>query len=512
MSFNKSMSAKKWILMVAAAIATCLVAINLSVIVSHAESSGKITADGVNIRKEASASSEKVGSKAKGESIKIIGQVSGSDGYTWYKISLGGSDGYVRSDLATITDGSIPDTIGPDGTVTSGDDSINKVNPVSGSVIGGQAVRVRQDASTSSTIVASADSGTSLTVNGTKDGSDSRTWYFVSFDQDGSTVSGFIRSDFIQVNGELTPLGSDAPVEQTPVDTGAQTEVQQQKPYETQLEGDAWYLFDYANGQKYSIDSIFSTLDKNNEDIAKQKKSIATLRAFMIIFLILAIVAIAAAAFLFLKLRESGDQAIFAALEKGKAKAGANKAETGRPAGTRPAGQQGRPAPGQRPASGQRPAGPQGRPVPGQRPAGPQGRPVPGQRPAGPQGRPAPAPGQRPVGPQGRPAPAPGQRPVGPQGRPAPAPGQRTVSVNGQRTVIQEGQKISQAPERPIQTQERPVQPQVDMDAQPVRPQAPRPQAPQGRPVQNPNPAPRTQTADDDDFEFGFLNWDGDNK
>ena len=442
-------------LMTAIAVFIVGAAINLSSIVSHAECTGKITATTCNIRSDASTTSNAIGSKSNGDSITIVGQKTGADGYVWYEIYVNATTtGYVRSDLATITSG----TIGDSGSETGIDDTINAVNPVTGTVSGGQAVRVRADASTSSTIVSSAPSGTSLTVNGTKTGTDNREWYYVEYlGTDGKTVKGFIRSDFIDLGGAtLSPLSAETDTPDTTPTTGSEsgetstpsTTEDTSKPYETKSENGTWYLLDYAGNAKYDIVQITDIIKQyeSGEIVAKKNaKGGSAKTVWLIIFIVLAIAGIAAAAYFYLKLRENSDRSAFADAEKER-KARANGAQKSSSGASRPNG-------GQRPSGTSRPAGSGATRPAGARPAG-----APGARPAGaPGARPAGAPGARPAGaPGARPAGAPGARPAG-----APAP-------------------------RPVQS---------DMTVRAI-----------------PQPSAKTAVDDDDEFEFGFLNWDGDDK
>ena len=465
---------------------------------SLAASTGKITGNGVNVRAEASTSSEAVGTLQKNDTITINGQVTGADGKIWYQISLNGGIGYVRSDLATVTDGSTPDTIGADGTVTEGGDpSIEMCNPIEATVTSDQACRVRQDASTASTILGSAPSGTVVTVKGSKVGaSDSMTWYYVDVPQDdGTTITGFIRSTFITLSGELTPLTPETPEPTEPepqADPEPEPEPEVQKDYDTQLQGEDWYLLDYkandGQGLQYKISELFDKTKEVTTLKSKNKKLVIGL----IVSIILAVAGIGAAAFFFLKLREAKDRAAFADAEKDR---------RARLAGNRPAQGGARPAPGQGTA---RPVQSQG----GQRPAGPNGT-----RPAQGGQRPMPGPnGQRPQPAQGgqRPMPGPnGQRPQPAQGgqRPAGAP-------NGQRPQPgQGGQRPAGGPNgRPVQGQggQRPAGGPNGRPAGNGQNGRPAP-----RPVQNGNSAPqgaKPVSDDTDEFEFGFLNWESKDK
>ncbi|MBR1861174.1 MAG: SH3 domain-containing protein [Lachnospiraceae bacterium] len=432
MSIKGLYSGRKWLISAGIVFATALFGFYIWAFTSFAASSGKITTDGARVRKDASTNSDIVTSLAKNDSITINGQTTGADGLIWYQITTAaGESGYVRSDLASVTDGSTPDTIGADGNVTAGDPNIRLVNPISGTVTYDQKVRVRQDASTSSTIIEGLDNGTVVTINGVKNGTDGREWYYISFNNaEGNEVVGFSRSDFITPSGELTDLSTEAPAEDTQEEPATEepAEPEEPKDFETELQDGEWYLLDYKgtynNGEasKFKISEIFENLETYKEAANKNKGN--KLVVPLIIFIIIAIAGLGGAAYLFLKLREVNDQAAFADAEKQRRARLAGGQGSTRPSGS----QSGRPAQsGQRPAQGgARPAGaPNGRPAQGgSRPMpGPNGRPA--GRPAGaPAGRPAGAPAGRPVQGGSRPMPGPNGRPAG---RPAGAPTGRPI-------------------------------------------------------------------------------------
>ncbi len=452
--------------------------------VSLADSQGKITATSAKVRKEATTSSESLGSVLRDTQITVTGEAQGADGYVWYKVVVNENlSGYIRSDLVAITEEAA---------------EVTKVNPISGTVKGSTTVRVRSNASTTSEIVRTVSSGTTLTITGKATATDGKVWYQVSCTVDNALVEGFIRYDYVELSGELTPYNeqpttpteapatpTEAPAEPTPTPT---PEVK--KEYDTMLQDGIWYVVDTKTNEGYGIVKMLESAKVNAAVATELEATVKSQKVVIIILVFLLVAAAAGVAFLIFKIKDMMDSAYFNQVEaetiRRKSSAngqgtkrvmhtvGEDKRPTGAPQGQRPAG-----APqGQRPAGtpqGQRPAGaPQG-----QRPAGaPQG-----QRPAGaPQGqRPAGAPqGQRPAGaPQGqRPAGAPqGQRPAGaPQGqRPAGAP---------------QGQRPVGAPQG-----QRPVEP-----AQPSKAGA------QGQAWQSKN----FMADEEDEFEFEFLNYDGD--
>lgn len=469
-------------------------------IVSHAESAAKVTASSAKIRKSADSSSEVIGSAAKDKTISIKSQTKGADGYTWYEVYVDANTlGYIRSDLVSITDGSTPASSSGSSTSSSSATTttttstpaveetpveVSAVEPVSATVTGGQSVRVRSNASTTSQIVTTAENGMALTVTGQATGTDGKTWYQVTFISNSVEVTGFIRSDYVQLSGELQAPVEEQPVEEQPTDEQPAEDAQTtSKDWDTQLQGDAWYLLDMAGQKQYKIDDLFNSLNQITEINAQfeaNQKKISSQKAVIIILVILLVAAVAAVTLLIFKIKDMNDASYFSGVEEETAR----RRRVDRPQGTRP--QSGRPVPQGGRTQGTRPQGSQKvmhevgtERRPASRPAGqgarPNGRPLPqGERPVGQTVRPA-APQE------GRPAPR-GTRPVAPgQGRPVPQGGRPVAPQNG----------------RPAPQAGRPV-------ARPTKP------TPQSEGNQDPGWKSKNFMSDDDEFEFEFLNWDGD--
>ena len=339
---------------------------------------------------------------------------------------------------------------------------VTAVEPVSATVTGGQSVRVRSNASTTSQIVTTAENGMALTVTGQATGTDGNTWYQVNFIANNTEVTGFIRSDYVALSGELQAPSTEQPAEEQPSEEQPAEDTQTtSKDWDTQLQGDAWYLLDMVGQKQYKIDDLFSSIDQITEINAQfetNQKKITSQKVVIIILVILLVAAAAAVTLLIFKIKDMTDAADFSdAEEAALRRRRVDRPQTGRGQGGRPAPQGGRTQGGQKVmhevGAERRPAG---------KPAGQGGRPVQGQRPAGQQARPA-TQGARPAAPQtGRPAPQ-GTRPAAPQtGRPAP---------------------------------------QVDRPVKPAQNN--------GNP-QDPGWKSKNFMSDDDEFEFEFLNWDGD--
>ncbi len=460
--------------------------------VSHAESAAKVTASSAKIRKSADSSSEVIGSAAKDKTISIKSQTKGADGYTWYEVYVDANTlGYIRSDLVSITDGSTPPSSSTTTTTTTTTTAtatpapavnetpvdVTAVEPVSATVTGGQSVRVRSNASTTSQIVTTAENGMALTVTGQATGTDGNTWYQVNFIANNTEVTGFIRSDYVALSGELQAPSTEQPAEEQPSEEQPAEDTQTtSKDWDTQLQGDAWYLLDMVGQKQYKIDDLFSSIDQITEINAQfetNQKKITSQKVVIIILVILLVAAAAAVTLLIFKIKDMTDAADFSdAEEAALRRRRVDRPQTGRGQGGRPAPQGGRTQGGQKVmhevGAERRPAG---------KPAGQGGRPVQGQRPAGQQARPA-TQGARPTAPQaGRPAPQ-GTRPAAPKtGRPAPQGTRPAAPQTG----------------RPAPQVDRPVKPAQN----------------NGNP-QDPGWKSKNFMSDDDEFEFEFLNWDGD--
>ena len=410
-------------------------------IVSHAESAGKITASGgAKVRSSASASASTLTSYPKDTVISIRSQIKASDGYTWYEVWVtADSLGYIRSDLVEITDGTTPPTsteVSPSTPSPTNDNQspaeVTAVNPISATVTGGGSggVRIRSNASTNSRIVTTVNNDLALTVTGQANSldRDNKVWYEVNFYSNGAEITGFIRSDFVRLSGDLTPYTPPEDTEPEPGIDDGPTEPEQNTPelkaYDTLNQNGVWYLLtpeDPIHG--YDIEDLLKKLNEYPELYEKSQKDVKSQKVVIVLLVFLLVAAAGGVGFLIFKIRDMMDSAYFNQVENetirrrseqrgqgGRTMPSVGSDRKGVAQGQRPSG-----APqGQRPSGapqGQRPSGaPQG-----QRPSGaPQG-----QRPAGaPQGqRPSGAPqGQRPSGaPQGqKPAGAPqGQRPAG---------------------------------------------------------------------------------------------------
>lgn len=486
-------------------------------IVSFAQSQSKVIAKSAKIRKEASTSSEALGSVEKDDSLTINHKVTGSDGNIWYQVFVNADTlGYIRSDLVEITDGSTPPTVDSNtaatDTTTNNETStstanetqaeVTAVNPVSATAAA-ESVRVRANASTGSQIVASIQKGFALTVKGTANGTDGKVWYQVNFVSDNKEVTGFIRSDFVNLEGELTPyteIPADGQGTETTEPEGEPEPVVETKDWDTQGDGDKWYLIDNVNQKKYEIQQFFE-LEKSAEELKQlydKEHSQNKTQKMVVIILVVVLVALAAViTLLIFKMKDMKDAAYFEEVERESAR----RRTADRPSG---AGQKAPRSGNQRPAGNVRPGGVV---------SGGTQRPAQGVNRGAVQGGNSAHPGNGNVRPGGttrgespRPAQGAGARPTqGAGARPVQGTGARPANQSKQRPgAASQGAEHKTAGHRPAANGN--VRPVGEPQSGNHRP------AGQGtaRPAQGQRSRARNFANEDDEFEFEFLNWDGD--
>ncbi len=252
-------------------------------VTAFADGNVTVTAESVFVRATASTSAAIVGGALNGESYDVISSETDSSGYTWYKIKLSdGTEGYVRGDLVSasgVTTESTTTTTTTAETGSSETSTLVEVEPIGAYVTGD--VNVRAGASTSDTIVTQAKTNTAVSVVAYEKAGDGKTWYSVSFsDSTGASVSGFIREDFIRLDGEL--------VEKTeePEAVEEVTETVEEEPEETVVyndyeavysaDDDTWYLNNYIAGTRTKITDLYSAADLYNTAVDEYEGKLKT--------------------------------------------------------------------------------------------------------------------------------------------------------------------------------------------------------------------------------------------
>ena len=285
---------------------------------------GTVKPSSAKIRSEANTSSTALASVKSGDELTIKAKTTGADGYVWYQVFVDADTlGFIRSDLVEA-DGTVPElqaSTSQANTSNSSDNSQTATQPAQTStaeveqmtnqsaiVVGGD-VNVRAGVSTSSSKVTTAKNGTAITVTGKATGSDGKVWYQVNFINNGTEVTGFIRSDYVEL-GEIieeTP----AVEEETAMETEtAQEPVQSQsKEYDTVLETkedgtQVWYLYDYGSGLKYSIPDLMAVTQNNTEADGVIEKQVKQQKIVIIVLVVLVVILVLGVTLLFFKLHD----------------------------------------------------------------------------------------------------------------------------------------------------------------------------------------------------------------
>lgn len=357
--------------------------------VGHAESQAKITTPGgANIRKEASASSAKVGGAENGKVVTVLSQAQDGDGNTWYQVQSEDVVGYIRSDLLEITEGEVPPEGGGEGGSQAPAPEVTAVNPVNATV-SSDSGKIRDNASSEGQILAEVQAEAMLTVTGQAVDADGRTWYQVSYHTGDSQVDGFIRYDYVTLAGELTPL-TETP--STPEEPEASEPALETQAYYTVQQDGSWVLVDNtgAEPKAYPIQNLFNSVTENAKVAADNGKTVKNQKLIIIVMVFLLVAAAAGIAFLVFKVRDLMDSAYFNEVEKEtiRKKTASGDRGTQRPSASsgqaRPAGARtsGYTQTARGSAQSQRTGGNSQRPTSppqGQRPVSPQSRSVQGQ-------------------------------------------------------------------------------------------------------------------------------------
>ncbi len=294
--------------------------------------------DSCRIRKEPSTSSEAISSVKSGKVLEVVGEATGTDGYTWYQVKVEGTTtGYIRADLVSTPDGNISssssastsssssttsDTSKKSETASTSTEkksetaaSTESKSDTAGEVVDSDAltatvtadtVTVRENASTKSNKVGTAKNGQDLFINGEAADSEGKTWYKINFEADGKTVDGFIRSDFLEITSTTADL---APEEPESVEPEPEPEPVVNTDYEVRYEANAegieeWFLYDHINGNKQSINNIKAVMEQSQNMVVDDGSEVKTMKIVIIVMAVIMLLLIIAVAILLFRLRD----------------------------------------------------------------------------------------------------------------------------------------------------------------------------------------------------------------
>lgn len=245
-----------------------------------------------------------------GQSVVVNNQLEGSDGATWYQILMenGTVLGYVPANTITISSGSSA-TNGSTSTGTTNNEStgtdttttmqtVTKTKKV-GKVTANNAIRMREQATTSSEQIASMLPNDTFDVLSEVTAADGYVWYEAEFDDKGTLKKGYVRSDLVKVE-EMTyeeQIPADIPASTTPsnpADTDAPYSITSQVNEEGTT---VWYLMNNQTGEAKEITSLLTT--------QQAKAGSGVYKVIVVVLLILLILAAAAATFFYMRWQDA---------------------------------------------------------------------------------------------------------------------------------------------------------------------------------------------------------------
>lgn len=263
--------------------------------------------EAVALRQNADEDSKEVMQLTAGQEVKVNNELTDNSGVKWYQVFVNGNTiGYVPASTVSVSGGNQGSTSNNTTTTTTQTQTQTQTQTVTttervGTVTAQSAIRVREDASTSSDQVASMEVGDTFLVLDEEDAADGHIWYKVEFDDHGTTVYGYVRSDLVSVKEVTKEEEVQVEVPVTPSD-----ETVTEPPYSVISQKDAegataWYILEASTGEATEISSLLS----GNASNAKADGGIY--KILMIVFLLLLIVAVGGATFFYMRWQEAED-------------------------------------------------------------------------------------------------------------------------------------------------------------------------------------------------------------
>lgn len=195
-----------------------------------------------------------------------------------------------------------------------GGEAASPTMSVTSATVTEERVNVRSDASTSASIAGKATRNMELTVTGEKEDSSGMVWYAVTFESDGNTVNGYIRSDMVEAHmTEPAPAETEPAPEEQPADT-AEPPATVPNDFFVQYEDDgtgtgtnAWYLYDGIMGNKYRVDTLLGAEEANQSNQKLLEEETGKFKLIIIVMAVVILILIIVLTVLIIKLRNSDD-------------------------------------------------------------------------------------------------------------------------------------------------------------------------------------------------------------
>ncbi|MCR5301972.1 MAG: SH3 domain-containing protein [Lachnospiraceae bacterium] len=200
-------------------------------------SAGTVKVKSGNVRSSANTRSTVSFCVASGDEVAILGEEKGKDGNTWYKVSVGTSVGFIRSDLITKSDKKVKVNdslvknsqassnvksaaaaeVDKTSAKTAGDTAVGTAASGSTGTVKGTSVRMRKNASVTSGIVTTLNPGDKISIIAEGKATDGNVWYQVRM----GDMTGFIRSDLVIKEKSAEPAAASTTAAVTTTETSS---------------------------------------------------------------------------------------------------------------------------------------------------------------------------------------------------------------------------------------------------------------------------------------------------
>lgn len=290
---------------------------------------GSVTGSSVKVRESASTNADVVASVKAGDVVDVTDEVSAADGSVWYKIVVKANEyGYIRSDFVTLSNSSqSTNQTTTNQTTTQNTTTQNTTTQVEPSVVtpmeaqnghtNTSNVKVRQQASTSSSELDRINEDVVFSITGSATGSDNKVWYQVTYIDNGKSITGFIRSDLVEIMAEEIQEEETEQIEEI-VDEDVTEDIDSNVPapsveYEAVYTTDEtgayiWYLYDRTAGQRYKIEQLLQVGTDTQTELEELSSANFGLKIGLIVTICILLMGIVAVVFYFLKMRDDDDE------------------------------------------------------------------------------------------------------------------------------------------------------------------------------------------------------------
>ena len=172
--------------------------------------------------------------------------------------------------------------------------------------------RVRSEASTDSSQSGSLSSGDEIDVVGETTGSDGNLWYQFAGEVGGQMVTGYIRSDLVEVTETAQAETPAETPSETPSEAPSETVNTPTDEYSVSYADDGtgtgvsdWYLNDNINGTRYKIGDLLNAQQTNESNIAVMEEQTGNMRMIIIILAVIIALLVIVITILIFRLRNS---------------------------------------------------------------------------------------------------------------------------------------------------------------------------------------------------------------